>query len=78
MAKRATFSDVAFFVYLCLKNKSMVSIITSLLIKYSQVLITTGVSIAIRALEKNAIVKKYQSQISGLVKDLKDASQNSK
>ena len=56
----------------------MVSIITSLLIKYSQVLITTGVSIAIRALEKNAIVKKYQSQISGLVKDLKDASQNSK
>lgn len=54
----------------------MVSLITNFAIKYAGILITAGVGIIVRAAEKTAIVKKYQAQISQLVSDIKDASQN--
>ena len=45
--------------------------------KYAQVLITAGIGIVIRAAEKSKLVTKYQAQISALIKDIKDASNQS-
>ena len=55
----------------------MVSIITAFAMKYAQVLITAGIGIVIRAAEISKLVTKYQAQISALIKDIKDASNQS-
>jgi hypothetical protein len=45
----------------------MISLLASLAVKYGQALVVAGVSLIVRQLEKNAIVKKFNDKINDIL-----------
>jgi hypothetical protein len=46
----------------------MLTLLSSLAIKYGQALVVTAVSLIVRQIEKNATVKKYTDKIDAMIK----------